>query len=117
MRTRFTQGDNYLISAGGLDKTLLVWKTDFGTEPVEDQAPALSDGDSFEDQDDEPESDDDDDSDFGVVRSNEERQRIHKGHKKDQDEEVKDEPAADDNDDMGFFEQEDVGDGDEFLSV
>ena len=73
MRTRFTQGDNYLISAGGLDKTLLVWKTDFGTEPVEDQAPALSDGDSFEDQDDEPESDDDDDDDFGVVRSNEER--------------------------------------------
>lgn len=29
-RVKFTAGDNYLISAGGNDKTVIVWKTDFG---------------------------------------------------------------------------------------
>ena len=50
-----------------MDKTLLVWKTDFGTEPVDEHGPQLSDGDSFEDQDSEPEDDDDEDYDFGRV--------------------------------------------------
>jgi WD40 repeat protein len=35
VRVRFTIGDNYLISAGGNDKTVIVWKTDFGVEKEE----------------------------------------------------------------------------------
>ena len=36
MRVRFTCDDNYLISVGGLDKSIIIWKTDFGSEPPTD---------------------------------------------------------------------------------
>jgi microtubule-associated protein-like 6 len=31
-RVRFTYDDNYLISIGGLDKSIIVWKTTFGVQ-------------------------------------------------------------------------------------
>jgi microtubule-associated protein-like 6 len=35
-RVRFTFDDSFLISVGGLDKSLIIWKTDFGAEPAAD---------------------------------------------------------------------------------
>lgn len=32
-RVRFTCDDSYLISCGGNDKSVIIWKTDFGNEP------------------------------------------------------------------------------------
>jgi microtubule-associated protein-like 6 len=31
-RVRFTYDDSYLISIGGLDKSIIIWKTTFGAE-------------------------------------------------------------------------------------
>lgn len=31
MRVRFTSDDNFLITVGGNDKSVIVWKTDFGS--------------------------------------------------------------------------------------
>lgn len=31
-RLRFTPDDNYLVSVGGNDKSILVWRTDFGNK-------------------------------------------------------------------------------------
>lgn len=36
MRVRFTCDDNYLISVGGNDKSIIVWKTDFGNAALLD---------------------------------------------------------------------------------
>lgn len=36
MRVRFTCDDNYLISVGGNDKSIIVWKTDFGNAKAMD---------------------------------------------------------------------------------
>lgn len=37
-RVAFSNDNQYVISAGGQDKTVMVWKTDFGDEDSDDDA-------------------------------------------------------------------------------
>lgn len=102
---KFTVGDNYLITVGGNDKTVICWATDFGKDTKEE-----------DDDDEEPEAyheDDDEmeiardefDDDVGAVKS-----RVHEQKQKQK-------KAAPPPDEMGLFEEEDAGGGDEFMAV
>lgn len=35
-RVRFTFDDNFLVSTGGNDKSIIIWKTDFGSQEIAD---------------------------------------------------------------------------------
>ena len=68
---KFTVGDNYLVTVGGNDKTVIVWSTDFGKDTGEDDE---EDKDPEIYQDDDGEIDiakgdfDDSDNDIGAVK-------------------------------------------------
>jgi echinoderm microtubule-associated protein-like 6 len=38
-KCKFSSGDNYLVTTGGHDKTVLIWETDFGTLGKSSQLP------------------------------------------------------------------------------
>lgn len=75
-KVRFTKGDNYLVSTGGADKTVIVWKTDFGT--ISEPAPHEIDegNDSLIDFGEPDELDEGDqalpEEDFGIPKTKEE---------------------------------------------
>lgn len=100
---KFSPGDDYLVTVGGNDKTVIVWKTDFGKNTAE-----VSDNEEedYEDEDLVDGAKDEFEIDVGVVK----RKIVE------QKKEVASKPKADDGG-FGLFEEEDAGAGDEFMAV
>ena len=103
---KFLENDNYLISVGGNDKTVIIWETDFGADAGGDDDDEIADRE--DDDDDIDTAMDEDDFDMGVVKKKvyENTNVLNK---------VKKRPIDDGG--FGLFEEEDAGAGDEFMAV
>ena len=107
---KFSNGDNYLATVGGNDKTLIIWSTDFGEETNEydddDEEVKVSGDEEEEDYIETAQDSGDDDYDVGASKP-------HTYAQKQKAPPVIKEPE----DGMGLFEEEDAGAGDEFMAV
>lgn len=106
---KFTVGDNYLITVGGNDKTVIVWATDFGASSKQDdedeeEAVISGDDDVGEEMD---EDEDEDDIDMGATKQK----------KFVQEQKQKKAPPKKAVEDDGLFDVEEAGAGDEFMAV
>lgn len=104
---KFTVGDNYLVTVGGNDKTVIVWSTDFGKDTKDDDDE--EDPEIYQDDDGEidiAKGDFDSDDDVGAVKQKKFEQKTKQIAKVEK-------PV----DELGLFEEEDAGGGDEFMAV
>lgn len=102
---KFSHKDDYLLTVGGNDKTVIIWKTDFGSGIAKEEDENESEGDYEDLSDMEGAREDYEDEDIGAVK-----RRVVEEHK------VAPKKAAP-SDGMGLFEEEEAGAGDEFMAV
>lgn len=101
---KFSYSDDYLVTVGGNDKTVIIWNTDFGEGKEESD---YGEDEDLENIDEIDVARDEYDEDVGAVH----RKVIEQKKAP-----VKKEPQDDDGG-MGLFEEEDAGAGDEFMAV
>jgi len=106
-KVKFSAGDNYVVSTGGNDKTVLIWETDFGMDNPASQIQP-------EEEMEEPIAAGNPDDDFEEPKID--MAKIEKQKRKEEEKKSKPKAAApSDPDDP--FQMEDVGEGDEFMAV
>jgi len=100
---KFSAKDNYLLTVGGNDKTVIIWATDFGKETAEEDEEKEMEIEGDDDEIDIVRDDEEDDVGYTKPKVYEQKKAIPKKEKK--------------QDEMGLFEEEDAGGGDEFMAV
>jgi len=101
---RFSHKDDYLVTVGGNDKTVILWKTDFGSGAG--QSEEEDEESDYENIEEIEVSDDEYNQDIGAVK-----RKVIQQNK------VAPKKKVEDDGGMGLFEEEDAGAGDEFMAV
>lgn len=103
---KFSHKDDYLLTVGGNDKTVIIWKTDFGSGIAKE-----------EDENDESEGDYEDLSDMEGAREDYEDEDVGAVKRRVVEEKKVAPKKAAPSEGMGLFEEEDNAAGDEFMAV
>eukprot|EP00742_Colponemidia_sp_Colp-10_P006323 GILJ01006777.1.p1 GENE.GILJ01006777.1~~GILJ01006777.1.p1 ORF type:complete len:2262 (-),score=409.36 GILJ01006777.1:195-6980(-) len=109
---RFTPDDQFLVSTGGNDKSVFIWKTDFGSGGARTGGRGGAAAAQYEEEEQE-ENKDEDDEDYQEPAKGNVNPRAAKAKQQ----LAKQKPEVFDDEDVPAFEEEEIQEGDEFLAV